>query len=419
MTQHNDFLSAYLSYAATDSEVPVVLHRWAAISSIGALLGRNFYFTHGHFNINPNLYTMLIGVPATRKSTAIKLAKKLITMAGYDTIAADKSSKEKFLMDMAGIDDTEGKKSAESFLDDNLWGDDTSTAPPAECFIMADELNDFIGNGNIEFISLLGSLWDYNGVYSSRIKSGKSVSINNPTVSILSGNTPTGFALAFPTEIIGQGFFSRILLIYAEPTGKRITFPKQPSDEDTATIVKYLQAIRSNVRGAATLDNAAFKLLDKIYQTYEGIDDARFISYTSRRFNQLIKLTLIITAARLSTHITEHDVIYANTILSASELNMPKALGEFGKSKFSDVTHKIVTVLENSNSVMSFKEIWKHVSSDLEKMTSLAEMLQGLVTADKIQAVPGGSGFVAKRRKQVILENGTVDYSLLHIEERP
>lgn len=415
--ERNDFLSLYLKYAATDSEVPVVLHRWAAICSIGAMLGRQYYFNHGHFSINPNLYSMLIGVPATRKSTAIKLAKKLITLAGYETIAADKSSKEKFLLDLSGEGDGD-EANADSFLDKNLWGGDSSTDPDRECFIMADELNDFIGNGNIEFVSLLGSLWDYNGTYTSRIKSGKSVVINNPTISILSGNTPTGFALAFPPEIIGQGFFSRIILIYAEPTGKRITFPKQPSDEDTNLIVSYLRTIRARIRGAAKLSGEAEQLLDRIYQTYTGIDDARFVSYTSRRFNQLIKLSLILSAARLDTTITKEDVIYANTILTAAERNMPKALGEFGKSKFSDVTHKILTVVESHNKIMSFKELWKHVSSDLDKMSDLATLIQNLVTADKLQQAPEGKGFLPKKKIIREQDDGTVDYSLLHIEER-
>lgn len=91
---NDEFLSSYLAYAS-DTEVPAIFHRWAAISSIGAFLGRRYYFSHGHFEINPNIYCMLIGSPGTRKSTAIKLIKKLIKTAGYDTIAADKTTKER------------------------------------------------------------------------------------------------------------------------------------------------------------------------------------------------------------------------------------------------------------------------------------------------------------------------------------
>ena len=150
-----DFISQYLTYAG-ETEVPAFFSRWAALSGIGAYLGRQYYFQHGHFNIYPNQYCMLIGSPGTRKSTAIKLMRKLLQDAGYSTIAADKTTKEKFMLDLAGADEP---VSTEDILETNLFGD-LANEQDAEMFVMADEFNDFFGNGNIEFISLLGTLWD-------------------------------------------------------------------------------------------------------------------------------------------------------------------------------------------------------------------------------------------------------------------
>lgn len=412
-----DFLSSYLNYAS-DTEVPAIFHRWAAISSIGAYLGRRYYFNHGHFTINPNIYCMLVGASGTRKSTAIKLFKKLIQQAGYDTIAADKTTKEKFILDLSGEAEEDAKAvDTESFLDKNLWGDDDGGKPDAEIFIMADEFNDFFGNGNIEFISLLGTLWDYSGVYRNRIKNGKSVSIANPTVSILGGNTPTNLSIAFPPEIIGQGFFSRLLFIYGEPNGRKITFPKPPAQEDTNEIVNKLRHIRKECYGAAELTAEAEELLERIYKSNLGVNDVRFDSYSTRRFSHLLKLCLITSASRYSKIITSRDVIYANTILHHAEHFMPKALGEFGKAKHSDVSHKIVSLVERSYELVTFKEIWKHVSSDLEKMTDLSTLLQNLVAADKLQSI-AGKGFLAHRKIIDQELNGLVDYSFLTDEER-
>jgi hypothetical protein len=422
----NDFLSSYLAYAS-DTEVPAIFHRWAAITSIGAYLGRRYYFNHGHFTIYPNIYAMLVGASGTRKSTAIKLFKKLLVQAGYTTIAADKTTKEKFILDLSGeADDSEQASKIktsggmEDFLSQNLWGSDeeqAATKPDAEMFIMADEFNDFFGNGNVEFISLLGTLWDYSGIYRNRIKNGKSVSISNPTVSILGGNTPTNLSLAFPPEIIGQGFFSRLLFIYGEPNGRRITFPKQPDPAHTTRIIQNLQRIRSSCIGPASLSSGAEKLLETIYHSNLGVNDVRFDSYSTRRFGHLIKLCLITSAARSSKHIEESDVIYANTILSHAEHFMPKALGEFGKAKNSDVSHKIIQLVEREFAIVSFKEIWKHVSADLEKMQDLSTLLQNLVAAEKLQSIPG-KGFIANRRVLDEEAGGLVDYNLLTDEER-
>jgi len=418
-----DFISSYLSYAS-DTEVPAIFHRWAAISSIGAFLGRRYYLNHGHFTIYPNIYCMLVGASGTRKSTAIKLFKKLLVAAGYDTIAADKTTKEKFILDLSGeTDDStliKSDKQVDDFLSQNLWGDEStevSSRPDAEIFVMADEFNDFFGNGNVEFISLLGTLWDYNGVYRNRIKNGKSVSITNPTVSILGGNTPTNLSLAFPPEIIGQGFFSRLLFIYGEPNGKRIPFPTQPPEQDTERIVKRLQAIRSTSTGAAKLSTTGKILLEKIYLANLGVNDVRFDSYSTRRFSHLLKLCLITSASRNSKEVAERDVIYANTILHHAEHFMPRALGEFGKAKHSDVSHKIISLVERDYAIVSFKDIWKHISNDLEKMSDLTTLLQNLVAAEKLQSIPG-KGFVANRKVVNEIDSGLIDYSLLTPEER-
>lgn len=411
MSNGEDFFSLYFKYTE-HTEVPPFFNRWAAISGIGAFLGRQFSLLHGHFHLQPNMYTMLIGSPGTRKSTAIKLIKHIIQQAGYHTIAADKTTKEKFLLDLSGHDETENK--VLDLATTNIFGEE-DCHEPKEIFIAADEFNDFIGNGNIEFISLLGTLWDYNGVYRNRIKNGKSISINDPTVSIFGGNTPTGFSLAFPTDILGQGFFSRLLLVYGEPTGKKIAFPVQPSKEITQELISQLTYIREKVIGVAELTPKAKKLLEKIYNQWEGLDDVRFDSYSNRRFTHLLKLCIIVSAIFKSIQVTESVVVYANTILSHTEHLMPRALGEFGKAKHADVVHKVMQLLDGTSKVVSIQELWQAVVQDLEKISDLADILRNLSYAKKIQAV--GGGYLPKRKLLVEISNDVVDYSLLTKEE--
>lgn len=411
-----DFFSQYIEYCGA-TEVPAVFNRWAAITGLGALLGRQYHFDHGHFHIYPNMYIMLIGSAGTRKGTAIKLMRRLLEQTGYSKFAAERTSKEKFLLDLAGETDHGELLTPEQLLDQNLFGTD-ATKPDCEMFVAIDEFNDFIGNGNIEFISMLGNMWDYHGLYKNRIKTGKSVEINNPTISIIGGNTPTGFSLAFPTEILGQGFFSRLLLIYADRTDRRITFPPPPPPEFTKRLLELLARIKQTAIGSARLTDSAERLLDKIYQRGYAVDDVRFESYSNRRFTHLLKLCVLASAARASSRMEEKDVIYANTILSAAEHHMPRALGEFGKAKHSDVSHKIIQLAEATHTILTFKEIWKHVSNDLEKMSDLGTLLQNLVAAEKLQLVPGNKGFLPKRKIIEDVDTSMVDYSLLSPEER-
>jgi len=324
---------------------------------------------------------MLIGSPGTKKSSAIKIGVKLLKQAGYTTFAAKKTRQEKFLTDLA---EQSAKLHLRSIggagdagydmLDQNLWGDDIDDdsadnyihKPAAECFIAADEFNNFIGINNLDFVSILGELWDFEGVYDYKLKTSKSVFIPNPTITILGGNTPTGFSQAFPTESIGQGFFSRLLLIYGEPSGVKYTFPPPPDLEIQTLLVDYLQRIKKEVNGEVTMTPEAMELLDNIYKTWPGIDDIRFEHYTNRRLTHLLKLCLVLTAARIATLIEVDDIIAANTLLTFTEQLMPRALGEFGKSKTADVTHKIMEAVNKTKMHIQVRDIWKLVHQDLD-----------------------------------------------------
>jgi len=387
-----DFFSHYLSYTS-GGEVPVCFNRWSSIVGIAALLERNAWVEFGHQDIYPNMYTMLIGNAGTRKSSAIRLMKKLLIQAGYTTIAAERTSKEKYLHDLA----KQTAPEESDVLDSNLFGDAAEMNMHA-CtpnLIAADEANDFFGVNNVDFLSMLGSMWDWQGKYENRIKTGTSDWIPNPTITVLSGNTPSNFARAFPSEIIGQGFFSRLLLIYGEPNGKRITIPRRPDSSETSHIVGLLQAIRTNSTGAYQFRPGAYSLFDAIYQTYVPIDDPKFESYSNRRTIHLLKLCLVIAAARLEKDISETTVIQANTYLTYIERLMPKALGEFGKAKSADVAHKVVSYIYEAEGVVTLKDIWKQVQSELEKPDELGAILRKLLFADKIQAV--GAGFLPVR----------------------
>ena len=422
-----DFFSLYAGYTA-ETECPALYHRWAAISCISTFVGRECYFPFGNFKLHPNMYVMLLGIPATRKSTAVKLAKKLMQQAGYQHFAAEKTSKEKMLQDMAAQSDpsvyddspdgrTKNKKSGESILDQNLWGEsDEATRSPAELYIAADEFNDFIGHNNVEFISLLGTLWDYDGPYSARSKTNKSFVVPDPTVSIFGGNTPVNFAKAFPPDVIGQGFLSRLLLVHGEPTGKRITMPKESSPELLEALTGKLKAVRARCRGKISHTSTAYTLLDKIYQNYEPIEDVRFDGYCNRRFTHLLKLSMVVALGRVSTEITEADVLLANTILSFTEHLMPRALGEFGKAKNSDVSHKVMEVLNNASSPVAILDLWKHVSTDLDRISQLSDIINALRNADKIHSVDGK--ILPKRRMMIEGDKETCDYSLLTVGER-
>jgi hypothetical protein len=413
----NDFISEYLRYIGI-TETPAVFNRWSCIGILGALVGKGYNFQHGHFNVRANMYIMLLGNAGSRKSTAIKVATKLLRATGYTSIAADRSTKEKLLLDLAGESSGSLEETDEiTDLDAALFGKGGAKEDASEMLIAADEFNVFIGNGNIEFLSMLGSMWDHSGTYENKVKNSKSVKIQDPYISILAGNTATGFSMAFPQEAIGQGIFSRIILVQGDATGRKIAFPEAPSAEATAQIVKMMHEIKMIVGSStATMTLEAKEMLAEIYNAITPLSDIRFESYMNRRFTHLIKLCMICSAASFNSTITVADVIYANTILTHTEHGMSRALGEFGKSRNSDVSHKLVQVLESAFGPMTIKQLWKHVSNDIDDISKMSDVLNNLVVADKI--IVTKVGYIAKRKRVVEGESAFVDFNLLTEEER-
>jgi len=379
----------YFTYV-TDTEPPLVFHRWSALTSLGAFLGRQYYLPFGEFNIYPNMYVMLIGDPGTRKSTAIKLAKRILSSAGYTTFNAEQTSKEKFLLDLEGLTDDEGVVKDADGVMKTLFGESMAGSSPKEVFVAADEFNDFIGQGNLDFMSLLGSLWDWDdpiNPFRKRLKNSKSVAIYQPTISILGGNTHAGFAEAFPPQALGQGFLSRLLLIYGERTDKRIAWPIRPPADVKEGLINDFLEIKNKVVGEASISDKARSMLETIYRTFEPLSDFRFKHYSTRRHTHLLKLVLLCAASNKRTDIRAEDVLLAHSLLCFTEHYMPMALGEFGKAKNSDVASKIIAVLNEAKAPVDIASLWAQVQSDLDRVEDLNKIMIGLVQGGKIQYI--------------------------------
>lgn len=419
-----DYLFEYYLKYREETEAPQVFHRWALVGAIGALLGREFYLPFLDNALLPNHYIMFLGTPGTRKSSAIKGVKSFMVGAGFENFAAERTSKEKFLMDLAGENDIDDTKGPESQIDQMIG---TEEKLPACVGVWADEFNDFVGLGNMEFLSILSSLWDYHGVYKQRLKNSKSIEIQNPTVNILAGNTPVGFSLAFPPESNGQGVLSRMLLIHGTDTGRKIAFPTPPDINDTTLIQTALQVLKVRCIGQCPITPEAQALLKDIYETWTPLLDPRFANYGTRRFTHLLKLCLVTVAARVCIDFESNqevslqvkDVIYANSMLTAIEHDMPLALGEYGASKQSKIAQTIMEGMRRDPTVpLTMKAMLSLVRRDIEKPSDLSNVLASMLRIGQIQEVSFGGdnkkqGYMIVNKQRVMKKEGKFDLSLL------
>ena len=407
-----DFIDKYLDYVG-ESESPIIYHRWAILSAIGAMLGRQVYFPFGHSNIYPNQYILLMGTAGARKNAPLTITKDLLKAAGYKRFAPAKTSKEALLVDM------QQKVSQDVDLQDleHLTMDRID-----EIYVSKGEFIDFLGINDVGFMSLLTDLWDNLPEYDNPKVTRKNVRVEKPTISILGGATPTNISLAIPQEALESGFMSRIILVFSEPTGIHITFPEKPSKEKQLSLVEDIKEILETCKGEITLTEESKKILDKIYKTFHPLKDGRFSKYMARRFTHLLKLCMIIAVMDKRMEITEEDCIRANTYLYSAEVRMPKALGEFGRSKFSEVSNIIMEHLNHSIKAVTQNELWKLVHKDLTKPADLTDLMRNLVMADKVQVITDQKtkkqGYLPKTVVEDIWDSPLLNINFLTPQER-
>lgn len=375
-----DFFAEYFKYVG-QSEAPAIYHRWCALSTLSSTIGREVFLPFGHKPMYPNQYILLMGAPGARKSSAIGISRELLSKAGYKTFAKDRSSKERFFSDMVKkLDIDEEDFDLEALVLD----------APSEMTISNGEFLDFIGQGDMAFLTALTNLWDNLNIYEHPKMHGKDVVIYKPTLNILGGATVKGLGMAIPCEALGTGILSRLLMIHSEPTGKKIAFPDSIAADASDQIVETLMRIRKDIRGELDRTKEASTLLEKMYVNSPGLEDTRFADYTGRRFTHLLKLTMLITISDNRTTISSEDALKANTILHAAEIRMPKALGEFGKSKFSDVTNAIMDSLNQTHKPLTHAELWKIISKDISDIRDLGIIMKNLLSSEKVQVMTIG-----------------------------
>jgi hypothetical protein len=407
----SDLFTAYMEYVDLENqEAPAIYHRWTLASIIGTLLGRQFYLPFGKDIIYPNQFIMLMGTPGARKGSAMNIGRDLLKAAGYGRFSASRTSLERFLIDMRSIDDLVNITDIEELTFDE----------PSESYIFAGEFVDFIGPNDIAFINLLTNLWDNPPDYKHPKIQGRSVEVHKPTVNLFGGSTPQTFAIAFPPEVIGTGFTSRLLLIHAEPTGKKIAWPSLTDALVREAFVLQLKDIKSNIKGEAIFSPAARNLSKEIYKSEVYVDDSRFTFYQQRRYTHLLKLALIHAASDLSIEVKEEHILRANTMLSRAERWMPKALGEFGKSRYAAASNEVLQFLARRHVPATVSDIWKVVDRVLTKLPELTEVLANLKSAEKIQVInlKGKTGYMPRHVEKPEWKSNLVLMDWLTEEEK-
>lgn len=244
----------------------------------------------------PNTFIILVGRPGIGKTQAIVPVQRIIRKTEQINVPPGDMTRAALTDYLAS--EAINKKIA---MDPN--------EPPISyrsAFCIAHELGFFIKEHDLDFLSALTNFYDCVGPFfeeARRARNEKVLRIPHPQISLLGGTTPSHLGSTFPAEAFNMGFLARTILVYS---GEEIVvdpFVEAPYDRALEN------ALVASLRKIATLrgefqwtEEARIAIREWIKDGRPPVPDhPRMVNYNTRRTLHLLKLCMIMRAARLGT----------------------------------------------------------------------------------------------------------------------
>jgi len=323
-----NWLRAYVDHTAS-LEAPDTFHFWTAVSTIAGALRRKVWIDQGYFEWVPNFYIIFVAPPGiVSKSTTAAVGMDLLRRVPGIHFGPNVITWQALVQSLAG--------STETFV---LNG---AHHPMSAITIAASEMGTLINPKDREMIDVLTDLWDgRRGVWDKVTKTQGSDSIQNPWINIIACTTPSWISDNVPENVIGGGFASRCIFIYANQKRNLVAYPRDslPATflDNAKHLVHDLEAI-SLLAGEYKLTPEASvwgKLwYERHYATVpRNISSERYGGYVARKQTHIHKLAMVIAASqRNGLTIEQQDLASADTIVTSIEASMPLVFQDIGRT---------------------------------------------------------------------------------------
>ena len=376
--QLDNWLKSYMQYSA-HSEAPDTFHFWTGISTIAGALRRRVWIDQVYFQWTPNFYIIFVAPPGiVSKSTTLSIGMKLLREIPGIHFGPDAVTWQALTESLAG-------STEEVLMPDKLYH-------PMSCITIASsEFGTFLNPKDREMVDVLVSLWDGQlGAWEKRTKTQGSDVIANPWINIAACTTPAWIAGNFPDYMIGGGFTSRCVFVYADKKRQLIAYPKTRVPDDLSKLrgqlIKDLEII-SSYKGEFQLDQAALEFGEAWYKAHydnrnSELDNSRFAGYIARKQTHIHKLAMVLSVADQSGGellIRKRHLEMAAEITTSLESDMPRVFSQIGLVGVTKYADEILQYLRANRRVLK-RDLAKY-TFNLMGPDDLGSALQSLVEA--------------------------------------
>lgn len=381
------------------------MHFWCAVSAVAGALKRKVWIDQAYFRWHCNMYICLVAPPGiVSKSTTASIAMGLLRKVPGAKFGPDVVTWPALVSAFA--------ESTEGFEYDG--GIHAMSALTLE----SSEFGNLLNPQDKEMVDLLVSLWDgKQGSFEKHTKHSGKDSVENPWINLIACTTPAWIAGNFPEYMIGGGFTSRTIFVYADAKAKYVAYPCEhvPSDLEAhaAKLVEDLTHI-SQIVGEYKLTREAITWGEQWYHTHYttravNLDLDRFGGYIARKQTHIHKLAMVLAASSGdSMWITPEHLSIAHSMVTDLEPDMQFVFSKIGRSDTSLYTERLVTFVHSRGKV-PYSEAYRHVHSFFPSMRDFDDVIAGCVRAGYIKLVQSsGEMLMVAGAAMPSAQNGTV-----------
>lgn len=380
----DDWLTSYVDYASY-GEAPSMMSFWCGVSAIAGALRRKVWIDMSYFRWHPNFYVIIVAPPGVvGKSTTAGIAMNILRKVPGINFGPDVVTWQALVKSFS--------ESLESFK----FGDDWM--PMSALTIESSEFGNLFNPQDRDMVDLLVTLWDGKpGAFTKITKMSGNDSVENPWINIIACTTPAWIAGNFPDYLIGGGFTSRCIFVYAEEKARYVAYPflHVPRNHEAIAqaLIHDLEHIATTLVGPYTLNASALAWGDKWYENHYSnrpshLDDERFGGYIARKQTHIHKLAMCLAASTKDEMIiTENELALANTMVTSLELDMPKVFAKIGKTEESIHADRLIEfVKRNGKAGVLYMDAYQHVHANFPNLSDFEGVLSGAIRAGYIMS---------------------------------
>lgn len=351
------------------------MHFWTAVSTIAGALRRRVWIDMAYFRWHPNFYIILVAPPGiVSKSTTAGIGMSLLKKVPDIRFGPDVVTWQALVTGFA-----------ESTMSYEYQGEFHAQSALT---IESSEFGNLLNPQDKEMVDLLVSLWDGKpGAFEKKTKGSGCDSVENPWINLIACTTPAWIAGNFPEYMIGGGFTSRCIFVYAEKKAKLVAYPTQvvPMDlkQTAQKLVDDLSQISLMV-GQYELTPEAIDWGQAWYASHFAskhlhLDDERFGGYLARKQTHIHKLAMILAAAEGATlSITAEHLAVAHQMVTDLEPDMQFVFSKIGKTEDAIYAERLIWYVVKRGGCL-YQEAYRFVHAHFPKMQDFEAVITGAI----------------------------------------